>query len=151
MSDVDQVLDGPVTIATDAGGSIEVDTTSPGETTTVLTVDSELVDVTMGTSDQDVTLETVLDGTVIVEGGGGGGATGPQGPVGPPGTGASFVFVKLTPASTWVIDHELGGYPAVTVIDSSGKQVFGDVHFDDTNNVTITFGASFGGRAALVL
>lgn len=65
------------------------------------------------------------------------------------GSDAFFEYDQVVPASTWVITHGLGKFPSVTVVDSSGDTVFGDVHFNDTNTVTVTFSGAFSGVAYL--
>lgn len=80
------------------------------------------------------------------------GPPGPQGPEGPPGapTGAvSFVHPQTTPSDTWVIVHNLGFYPQITVIDSANTEWLGEVTYDDLNTLTIVFTAAFGGTAYL--
>lgn len=77
------------------------------------------------------------------------GRTGDQGPQGPPGSGAHFTFNQLIAATTWSITHNLGTYPALVVLDSTGREVFGDVVFTDTNSLVITFAAAFAGIANL--
>ena len=49
----------------------------------------------------------------------------------------------------WVITHNLGRYPSVTVVDNDNKVVVGDIKYDNTNIVTITFDAAFTGCAFL--
>ena len=61
----------------------------------------------------------------------------------------NFVFVQGTPSNTWVIAHGLSKYPSVSVMDSAGTEVEGDVHYDSVNQVTIQFNAAFGGTATL--
>jgi hypothetical protein len=46
---------------------------------------------------------------------------------------------------TVAVPHNLGKYPAVTVMDSAGDQVDGDVVFTDLNNLTVSFSAPFSG------
>jgi hypothetical protein len=77
------------------------------------------------------------------------GATGPAGPPGPGG--GSFRFVQVTPAATWTIVHNLGYYPNVTTVDSSHREVVGEITYTDINTVTVTFSAggvpsAFGGE-----
>ena len=55
----------------------------------------------------------------------------------------------MSPASTWVIVHNLGKHPAVVVVDSSGSTVYGDIHYDSNAQVTLTFAAGFAGNAYL--
>jgi hypothetical protein len=59
------------------------------------------------------------------------------------------VFTQQTPASIWTIEHNLGRYPTVLVIDSGGSQVIGDYSYPDLNTVVLTFSAPFAGQAYL--
>ncbi len=78
------------------------------------------------------------------------GPQGPQGPQGPAGGGtASYVHDQSVPAATWTINHNLGYFPNVTVVDSAGNQVIGQVQYISLNSMTINFNASFGGKAYL--
>lgn len=75
------------------------------------------------------------------------GPKGDEGDPGPLGNDAHLVHDQQTAAETWEITHNLGKYPAVTVIDSAGDQVEGDLQYLGLNTVRITFGAAFAGRA----
>ena len=81
------------------------------------------------------------------------GTQGPQGvpgPQGPPGsTGSTFTYIQASPSNTWHIAHNLGRYPSVTVVDSSGDVVEGDVDYVDANTLVATFNAPFAGDAYL--
>lgn len=57
----------------------------------------------------------------------------------------TFVFSQDTPASTWNVVHNLGRHPSVTVVDSTGHEVTGDVHYLSSNAVQVTFSAGFSG------
>lgn len=61
----------------------------------------------------------------------------------------SYVHTQHEASDTWFIDHQMGRYPSVTVVDSAGTMVFGDVNYDNENQVTITFTAAFSGKAYL--
>lgn len=75
---------------------------------------------------------------------------GPIGPQGPPASdAASLVWDQVSPSSTWHINHNLDYYPNVTVVDSSGSDVVGSVSYVDRDNLVLTFGAAFGGKAYL--
>ena len=52
-------------------------------------------------------------------------------------------------ASVWDIEHDLGRFPAVQVVDTGGSVVIGDIQYVDQNNITITFSAPFQGTAYL--
>lgn len=64
-------------------------------------------------------------------------------------TGGSYIHTQSTSSSTWTITHNLGYYPAVSVVDSGGNVVIGDVNYISINAVSVTFNASFGGKAYL--
>lgn len=60
---------------------------------------------------------------------------------------ARYVFLQETPAKIWNINHSLAKWPSVSVVDSAGSIVVGEVSYIDENNVTLTFSAAFAGRA----
>ncbi|ARA99134.1 siphovirus ReqiPepy6 Gp37-like family protein [Geobacillus thermodenitrificans] len=62
----------------------------------------------------------------------------------------SFIHEQLTPSSLWVITHNLNKYPSVTVTDSAGNVVVGDVKHTSLNTTEISFSAAFSGKAILV-
>lgn len=70
-----------------------------------------------------------------------------QGPPGPPGVDKSYVHEQHTPDTTWVIHHNLSKFPSVTVVDSGGTNVVGNIVYDTVNTVTLTFSAAFSGKA----
>lgn len=65
------------------------------------------------------------------------------------GSDAYFVFDQDTPSTLWLVDHQLGKNPSVTVVDSAGTLVEGGVDYVDTNTLTISFGYAFSGHAYL--
>lgn len=67
----------------------------------------------------------------------------------PSAPGGTYEFTQMIPQATWNVSHGLGYYPSVTVVDSAGSQVVGDVNYTDRNNLTITFSAGFAGKAYL--
>jgi hypothetical protein len=66
-----------------------------------------------------------------------------------PGGDATYTFFQLTPAAEWRIPHPMGKHPAVTVQDSAGRQVVGEVQYLGDDLVVVTFRAPFSGRADL--
>jgi len=58
-----------------------------------------------------------------------------------------YVHTQSVSASTWTVTHNLGFFPAVSVIDSGGSVVEGDVSYISVNQVSIAFSSSFGGKA----
>lgn len=69
--------------------------------------------------------------------------------IGGSGNDANYVYNQAMPSDTWSITHNLGKYPSVTIIDSSGNEVIGGVNFPSINNVILTFSVPFSGKATL--
>ena len=61
----------------------------------------------------------------------------------------TFVFTQGVPATVWNIQHNLGKFPSITVIDNADTVVTGEYTYIDNNNVTLTFSAGFAGKAYL--
>ena len=47
------------------------------------------------------------------------------------------------------ISHTLDGFPSVTVVDSAGTVVIGEVSYNSTSSVTVSFESAFSGKAYL--
>lgn len=62
---------------------------------------------------------------------------------------SGFVYDQVTPESIWTILHNLNKFPSVTTVDSAGEKVMGNVHYDNKNQVTISFSGAFSGQAYL--
>lgn len=77
------------------------------------------------------------------------GPVGPTGPTGPMGADAHFVFEQTVSSAEWVIDHDLSKHPSVTVVDSAGSVVIGDVFFVSNSQIILEFNAEFSGKAYL--
>lgn len=60
-----------------------------------------------------------------------------------------FVFTKSTPDNVWEITHDLDKYPSVTIVDSAGSVVIGDITYTSKSALTVTFSAAFSGKAYL--
>lgn len=61
----------------------------------------------------------------------------------------NYTHDQQVPSTSWVIDHNLGFYPNIIIIDSTGEQVMGDVAFNTINRVTLTFSSAIFGIAQL--
>lgn len=77
------------------------------------------------------------------------GSQGPQGEQGPPGEDVFYTHNQLSAESVWNITHNLGKVPSVTVVDSGGTEVVGEIEHHNVNSLTITFSAPFTGKAYL--
>tara|TARA_R110002012_G_scaffold222630_1_gene394531 strand:+ start:454 stop:1158 length:705 start_codon:yes stop_codon:yes gene_type:complete len=61
----------------------------------------------------------------------------------------NFTYVQGVASTTWNIQHNLGKFPSITVIDTANTVVTGEYTYDNINNVTLTFSAAFAGTAYL--
>ena len=61
----------------------------------------------------------------------------------------NYTHTQSVSSATWTITHNLGFSPAVSVVDSGGNHVIGDVNYVSVNALTISFSAPFGGSAYL--
>lgn len=61
----------------------------------------------------------------------------------------TYDYTQSTASATWTIQHNLNKYPSVSIVDSGGNVVMGEITYTDVNNLTITFSASFSGKAYL--
>lgn len=61
----------------------------------------------------------------------------------------NFIFTQNNAVNIWVIDHNLNKYPNVSIVDSAGTVVTGDIKYDSLNRVTVSFKSGFKGRAFL--
>jgi hypothetical protein len=61
----------------------------------------------------------------------------------------SFRHIQIPNSTNWVITHNLGFRPSVTVIDLDGDVVNGDILYNTINQLTITFSSAIKGEAYL--
>lgn len=60
-----------------------------------------------------------------------------------------FQFVQPTPAGVWIIPHNLGYNPQVTIFDNYSNPIPGSIRYIDRNSLQITFTYLVSGRANL--
>lgn len=65
------------------------------------------------------------------------------------GTQQTTVIPHLTPESVWVVDHYLGRYPAVTILNPTGEQVLGEITYNSADQLTVTFSENVTGTLYL--
>lgn len=63
------------------------------------------------------------------------------------GADKNYVHTQSSVANSWIVPHNLNKYCSVTVVDSNDNVVIGEIHYDSLNQVTLTFTASFSGKA----
>lgn len=61
--------------------------------------------------------------------------------------GGAYTHVQNAVSNTWVVNHNLGYYPQVTVVESGGSLVEGVIAYNSNNQLTITFSVSISGYA----
>lgn len=61
----------------------------------------------------------------------------------------SLLYTRTAPAATWTIDHTLGRYPEVTVLDDADRLLFGADVQHTLGRVTIEWPAPATGKAVL--
>ena len=61
----------------------------------------------------------------------------------------TFIFTQAVADTVWNVNHNLGKFPSITVIDTANTVVAGEYTYIDNNNVTLTFSAAFAGKAYL--
>lgn len=58
-----------------------------------------------------------------------------------------FEYRQLTPSAVWEVEHNLDKYPSVSIVDSAGTMVMGDVEYINSNKVLLLFQSAFSGKA----
>lgn len=59
----------------------------------------------------------------------------------------NYEHEQSSPSSQWVVNHNLGKKPAVSVVDSAGTIIICEVEYNSTNQVTLIFDAATSGKA----
>lgn len=67
----------------------------------------------------------------------------------PAGTTETIEYTQRVASSEWVITHNMDKYPSVTIVDSGGNAVMGDVQYLSKQEIRVTFSAAFAGTAYL--
>lgn len=60
---------------------------------------------------------------------------------------STYIHEQATPSSTWTINHNLGRYPSVQVVDSAGDRIWSGVNYTSENQLVLEFGVAFSGVA----
>lgn len=59
----------------------------------------------------------------------------------------TYVFNQEVPSVLWEIEHNLGKYPSVTVVNINNVIMYGEVTYISENELKIEFSAGFSGKA----
>ena len=60
-----------------------------------------------------------------------------------------YVHNQPVVSDEWVINHTLGGYPSVMIVDSARTVVVGEITYNSTSQVVVNFTSAFSGYAYL--
>lgn len=60
-----------------------------------------------------------------------------------------YTHTQVSASNSWVIIHNLGKKPSVTIVDSGDNVVIGDVIYNSVDQLTVNFSAAFSGKAYL--
>jgi hypothetical protein len=61
----------------------------------------------------------------------------------------AYTHIQGVASNSWAITHSLAFYPNVTVQDSSGNIVEGEIAYTNANSLTVSFSSAFSGKAYL--
>lgn len=61
----------------------------------------------------------------------------------------TFIYTQGVPSTQWIVRHTLNKYPSVTVVDSAGSVVIGEIQYLSTSEIRLSFEHPFSGKAYL--
>lgn len=61
----------------------------------------------------------------------------------------NWIYTQNIPNNVWSITHPLNKFPSISIKDSAGTNVYGEINYIDISTLTITFNSSFSGVAIL--
>lgn len=75
---------------------------------------------------------------VVYKGGEGGG-----------GSDKSYIHEQTEPKSTWIINHNLGKYPCINLVDDNNIMIMGEIEYISENEIIARFNKEYTGKAIL--
>lgn len=60
-----------------------------------------------------------------------------------------YIHTQASAQETWIVNHNLGGRPSVTIVDTAGTMVIGEVTYISDSQIIVEFTAAFSGFAYL--
>ena len=67
------------------------------------------------------------------------------------GISEQYIHTQSVPSTTWTINHNLSGFPVVTIVDSANTVGLGEIEYPSSTQTIVRFSAAFSGKAYLVL
>jgi|TARA_B110000495_G_C22424045_1_gene268040 hypothetical protein len=65
------------------------------------------------------------------------------------GSNQRYVHDQNSPSAVWTIQHNLGKFPSVVLVDSEDDVVYGEVNYESNNTIIVTLSAAISGKAFL--
>jgi hypothetical protein len=65
------------------------------------------------------------------------------------GKSKTYIHDQGNPSDVWTIEHNLGKFPSVSVVDSANSIVTGEVQYITKHKIKVTFTSGFSGKAYL--
>ena len=62
---------------------------------------------------------------------------------------SGFIHDQIVSSAQWTVDHTLDKFPSVSVVDTGGNLVMGDVEYVSNSQLKIRFAHEFSGKAYL--
>lgn len=59
----------------------------------------------------------------------------------------NYVHDQQVAASSWVINHNLGKFASIHIVDTAGDEIIGEVTYNTINQITVTFSSLVSGKA----
>lgn len=61
----------------------------------------------------------------------------------------TYIHDQIAFSKTWIINHPLEKHPSVTVVDSAGTVIMGEIQYISNSQIILSFTAEFSGKAYL--
>jgi len=75
------------------------------------------------------------------------GTPGQDGQDGAPGVDATYIHNQIAASTVWLVEHNLGKKPSVSIVDSAETLIIGDVIYLDNNRCQIELSMTVSGKA----
>lgn len=62
---------------------------------------------------------------------------------------SGFIHDQIAASNLWIVNHTLAKFPSVSVVDTGGNLVMGDVEYVSNSQLKIRFAHEFSGKAYL--
>jgi hypothetical protein len=59
----------------------------------------------------------------------------------------NYVHDQQVASATWVINHNLGKFASIHIVDTAGDEIIGEVRYNSINQMTVTFTSLVSGKA----